>query len=198
MDFLNGPFLIWLPRAAYFIFIALAVHFYLSRSRFGGRRTRVFQILSFGFICYRIAEAILKTVLQYYVWAGNKFTSIWLTSGYLIDYSYRRFWLNLFLSLLVALVFLAILQLLRRFKDRFFEEGEVELGFFSALVAGWPNFLVFVPATFFILLILSVIRKMFFKENYTTLGPPLLSATVIVALFGEKLLNLLKLGLFKI
>ena len=198
MDFLNGPFLIWLPRVAYFIFIVLAAYFYFSRRRFGNKTAKLFRILSFSLVCYRIAEALLKTILQYYIWAADKFTRVWLASGYLIDYSYRRFWFNFFLSLSVALVFFFILQILKKYKERFFESGEVELGFFSAFVSGWPNFLVFVPLAFFVLLALSVIRKIFLKESYTTLGLPFLSAAAATLAFSGILSYFLKLDLFKI
>ena len=72
-----------------------------------------------------------------------------------------------------------------KYRERFFEEGELDLGFLSALLIGWPNFVVFVPLVFLSVVIIAVFRRVFLKELYTTLGLPMLLATLLVLAFGD-------------
>ena len=106
--------------------------------------------------------------------------------------------MNLLVSLFIAFIFFLILKFLRKYKDRFFEDGEVELGFFTALLLGWPKFLFFAPMVFFSVVVISLARQIIYKKIYTTLGYPFLLATLITLIFGDEVLALFNLGVFKI
>ena len=103
-----------------------------------------------------------------------------------------------FVSILAALVLYIFLRVLRRHQDRFFEEGEVELGLLLGLLAGWPTIVLLVPGVCLGMVAVSFIRLIFFKKQYTTLGIPFLVATFIVLLWGEQLLSALHLGVLRI
>jgi len=170
---------------------------------------------------YKILYAALESAGQYYVWSVNEFTRLFLNQqgidlgvlkefsgklfwlfdnrfGYFIFYSWGRFWMAVIVSLLAAWVFYLFLVFLKKYKERFFEEGETELGFLLALAVGWPNFIVFLPLAFVSVVLVSIARMAFFKEAYTTLGAPFLLAAFISVLFGGYLINAFNLAMLQI
>jgi hypothetical protein len=171
----------------------------------------------FGF---RIFYALASTVTQYFVWAGNPTTRVFLDQGipewspiakelswfpflfqkfgYFLFYSYGRFWLNVFIVFLCAGAFYLFLKALAKWKKRFFEDGEIELGALAVLIVGWPNFILFLLFVFLSVILISLFRLVFFKEAYTTLGAPFLLATIIIFLFGNSLAILTGLSVLRI
>ncbi|KKU74311.1 MAG: hypothetical protein UY00_C0068G0006 [Candidatus Wolfebacteria bacterium GW2011_GWA1_47_6] len=99
--------------------------------------------------------------------------------GVLLQYVWTHFWLNAVIAIGAALLFYIVLRLLRSHNERYFEEGEVELGFLMALVVGWPYFVFFVPSVFLLVIFLSIIRGVFLHKPYTTLGVPFFLGAVI-------------------
>jgi hypothetical protein len=152
-----------------------------------------FKKLIWGTIAVRIALVLAETTLQYIIWAKGEFSKVFIASpnpgilnfkgGYFIFYAWNRFWLTAVLGILTAWIFYKFLAFLKKRQERFFKEGEVELGFLAALLAGWPDFAVFIPLFLVFTVIIAVLRQIIFKEKYTTLGLPLLlAASAILAL----------------
>jgi len=164
-------------------------------------------------VYFRVGYAGLFTVLQYFAWTeGGKMSAALARAslggdipvtfvkmfpfvfggefGYFIYYSLSRFWLGAALSLFGAWIFYRFLLALERHQGRFFEEGETELGYLSALLVGWPLAVLFIPLSFACVVLLSLIRLIFLKEPYTTLGWPFLAATLISLVWGGTLLVL--------
>ncbi len=102
-----------------------------------------------------------------------------LRSGYFVYYVYGRFWLDIVLGIGSAVIFWGILVLLKKYRSRFFDETELQVGLLSAVVVGWPLIVVFVPLVFAMVVLVSLVRMIFFKEKYTTLGWPMLLAAAI-------------------
>lgn len=199
------------------ILVITIVLYFIKRGSMG----KYFNKLIASVISLRIFYTIFLTLFQYYAWSQDRFTQLLLDSpidkavplptiiekfswlresklGYFIFYSWGRFWVNVLLVIIAAVVFWYFLKLLKRHSDRFFEDGEVELGFLAALIVGWPNFVIFVPAVFVSVVLVSIFRRIFKGEMYTTLGIPFLSAALIVIIFGDKLINFLNLTVLKI
>ncbi|GEM_PF-1033757 len=170
---------------------------------------------------FKVLYASIKTFSQYYVWSNNEFTKLLLNQnivesnvlenffgkatwifnnrfGYFIFYSWGRFWFEIVVSLVAATAFYLFLTFLKKHKERFFEEGEVELGFLLALIVGWSNFIIFLPLVFLSVVLVSIFRRLIFREMYTTLGAPLLLAALIVLLFGNYLVLLFGLTPLKV
>ncbi len=162
-------------------------------------------------VYFRVGYAGLLTVLQYFAWTegGRVSAALAHTSldgsipvtlvkifpfvfggkfGYFIYYSWGRFWLGTVLSLFGAWIFYRFLIALARREGRFFEEGETELGYLAALLVGWPLSVLFIPLSFVGVVLLSLIRLLFFKEPYTTLGWPFLAAAFVSLVWGGILL----------
>lgn len=141
-------------------------------------RTLFFVRLAMFVVAFRFAFAATKTGLQYWGWMQSEFTKFLLPPhqniSVLLHYAWTHFWLNAFISIAGALLFLFILKALAARNPRYFEEGEVELGALMALLAGWPQAVVFVPAVFFSVVLISIVRGVWMREAYTTLGLPFL------------------------
>lgn len=179
-----------------------------------------FRNLIIGGIGARIINAGLLMYIQYSVWSEGGLGNYFLTAplpkdlpivgiksygvlftskfGYFLFYSWGRFWLSVIISVFVAYVFYVFLKMLSKKTERFFDEGEQELGFVCALVVGWPLFVVFLPLVFFSVVMVSIVRLIIFKEPYTTLGIPFILAMIILFLFGGYAMDLLRLAVLKV
>lgn len=220
--FLQSPMLGWLPRIFFGLLLLAAVFYYVERDHAplrGSLRINATRLFRSGLGFYALYPVIL-TIGQYYVWSSNAFSRLLLHApldgrvpipeflkdsallqsrfGYFLFYSYGRFWINSILAIGVSLLFYLFLRLLRKRRGRFFEEGEPELGFVSSLIAGWPNFVLFVPFVFFFVVIVSLIRLVAFRARYTTLGYPFLAAALVAFLFGSTLISFFHLSVLSI
>lgn len=222
INFLIGPFAVWIPYIAFWVALILAIIVYVLRNRPEiARKITTYKFLIIFVIAFKVLYACFLAVGQYYVWASNGATQAFLNSplsesvpesfvtklfpglfqsnlGYFYFYAYGRFFLNVFLAVGIAFAFWAFLRTLKKYNERFFEEGETELGLLAALIVGWPNFLVFIPIVFVSIVVVSIVRGIFFKEAYTTMGAPFLLATFLCLVAGDWLITILNLGVFRI
>jgi hypothetical protein len=142
-----------------------------------------------GVIVWRFFYAGTLNVLQYFV-----FLPPFRELKYFIGYSWMHFWFNFVLSVGVALVFYLFLKFLKKRNERFFEEGETEIGFLCALIAGWPNIVIFLPLVFILVVLESIFSNFFLKESFTTLGFAVILAAIIAFIWGGKIIAVLGLG----
>jgi len=217
--YLLSPFLNWgiLVFGLFVISIAALKRFYnfnfISKISY---RSLILLVLGF-----KVLYASVETFSQYYVWSGNPFTKLFLAQniidlniaqnffgkmtwifdnrfGYFLFYSWGRFWMEIAVSLLAALAFYLFLIFLKKYQERFFEEGGVELGFLLALMVGWSNFIIFMPLVFLSVVTVSIFKKLAFKETHTTLGAPFLLAALVVLLFGKYIVDILGLTALRV
>lgn len=212
-------FLAWLPIVfLWLVYIASGVSYFWSKAP----KIFSFKILIITTVVFKLLYAALLSVVQYYVWSQSEFTQFFINSplssevplsdflrsklgfifggklGYFLFYSWGHFWISALLSMAVALCFYVFLRALRRHNDRFFYEGETELGFLLSLIVGWPNIVLFVPIAFIAVVLVSIFRLLFYKEPYTTLGAPMLLGVLITMIFGTALIEILNLSVLKI
>lgn len=166
------------------------------------QRIRLYMILAGITIAFRLAFAGVKTIFQYYAWLQSEISKFMLPPyqgiGVLLRYSWTHFWLNALISIGAALLFFIVLRSLHSYNARYFDTGEIELGLLMALVVGWPGFLVFAPIAFLSVVLISIIRGIFLKEAYTTLGLPFFIATAVALGFTPVIVAALKLTAFSI
>ena len=219
MSYVLIPFIKWGQYFFYFVILFIAANKRFSWLRYFSSLS--YKFLIWSVIGFKFFYASIETFGQYYIWSDNKFTKLlldqniidsnvvndafgkmaWIFNnrfGYFIFYSLGRFWLEIVVSLVAALAFYLFLVFLKKYKERFFEEGEVELGFILALTVGWSNFIVFLPLVFLSVILVSIFRKIVFKETYTTLGAPLLLAALLVLLFGRYFIDILGLAALRV
>ena len=175
-----------------------AVYSLRRRLKWAGAAT---TIAAAGAVITQIGYAIYMTVAQYYAWQVSPLTKDLLTqpldaqigetsavawlvrllhlrAGYFVFYVYGRFWIDVILGIGCAIVFWGILVVLKKYRSRFFDETELQVGLLAAVVVGWPLLVVFVPLVFASVVVVSLVRLIFLKEKYTTLGWPLLIAAL--------------------
>jgi hypothetical protein len=190
----TNSYIAWVPKIFYpLAFIAAAAFYFLNKEK----RAKRYQRLAIGIVCFRGAYALFETIGQYYVWSQNNFTRFFLpphqSISYLFIYSGDHYWLNGVFAVACAALFVLLLKALRRHNERYFDDGEVELGAAVALIVGWPGFISFLLIVFPSVILVSIIRRIFFGELYTTLGGPFLVAALILAIWGGAIMDLLHL-----
>lgn len=203
VNFISGPAIVWLPKIFFWSIFAAAVFIYWNRERAADYLRKFSKQLIKIAAGFYVLYAAFLTWGQYYVWSQNSLGRIFLvsdrfgaldgSSGYFLFYSYGRFWLNPTIAILSAFLFYALLKSLKKYRERFFEEGETELGFLCALAAGWPQIVIFLPLVFSGVVLVSSARLVVFRERFTTLGWPFLVALFITFLFGKALIEALNL-----
>lgn len=183
-------------------------------SRFG---VGVYAWLIGAAVVFRFFISFLETFLQYTVWEKSplKLLNQPLSAnvpnelipgfvrkilfngphGYFLHYAWAHFFLNVFLSVFSAIVFYFLLVFLRKYRERFFGNGEIALGTLMGLLVGWPNIVLFVPAAFILTVLCSIARRMLWGENYTTLGWSFLASGFVILVFGKFLSDLFHLSM---
>ena len=201
--------------------MGLIIIFLSAGKYFNQVRGFSYKFLIWSVLAFKVLYASLETAGQYYVWSGSEFTKLFLDQnainfnilkefsgnffwlfnnkfGYLLFYSWGRFWMEIAVSLVAASAFYLFLRFLKKRKERFFEKEETELGFLLALMVGWSNFIIFLPLVFLSVVLVSIFKKLVFKEAYTTLGAPFLLAALIVLLFGGYIVDILGLTALRV
>lgn len=166
----------------------------------------------FGF---KIIYALFLTLAQYFVWNNNGLTRALLKSpveekalmafgflskffnrdgGYYYFYVFARYWLVIIISFAVAYLFYLLLKGLKKYKERFFIGGEPEIGFALAFLVGWPDFVLFLPGIFMLIIPVSIFRVVIFKEKLTTLGWPFIVSAILAVILGYSLLDIFQLA----
>ena len=203
---LNGPILLLIPEIIRWVVWAFATLLYVLQPKF---RMRV-RFLNGLCYCYLALAglflfalfAALETWIQYYVWRfdpfGEKFLPPHQPWSRFFLFSFQRFWLGVIVSIAVAFAFYLFLKALQKYRGRFFEEGETELGLALSFIVGWPHFVVFLPLTLVFVVLLSFARRVFLKQAYTTLGFPMIFSAVVVLFWSEEIFTLFKLSTLQV
>lgn len=180
------------------IFLISFYFYYFKKNNLGVLINKlIVAALSFSAIL-----AIIKTINQYYSWSANELSQLLLpphqSIKYFIFYAFSRFWLGVLIGAGVSFLFYLFLKFLGKRQSRFFIKGEIGLGFLTALISGWPNFVIFLPLVFIFTVLIAVYRQLVLKELYTTLGYPFLLAAFVVFVFGNKIIEILNLVVLRI
>ncbi|MFH0806215.1 MAG: hypothetical protein V1885_00580 [Candidatus Brennerbacteria bacterium] len=177
---------------------AFALLWYLTRARRTPERNTLLlrRVIGAGVVLF-LLFALVTTFFQYAAWEGDPLSSNLLPPHqsilYFIKYAGTHFWLTPTFSLIVSVAFYGFLVLLKRRNERFFEEGEMELGALSAFLVGWPRVVVFIPVAFLAVVVISGIKLALRKNAYTTLGTPFLIGLLITLVCGYAVLQSLGL-----
>lgn len=213
LNFLLGPFLIWLPVVFFALIFVIAIFFYIRKKEYLLKRLKLLIILS---VCFDIFYASIKTLDQYYVWSSHEFTKIllnqsldqsvpmfgWLRSiifsnkfGYFLFYSWGRFWLSVAVIFICALVFWWFLKLIEKYYVNLAKE-ELLLGPLIVLAVGWPRFVIFLPSLLVFAVIVSIYRQLRFRGTdkiYVDLVWPMILAGLFTLILGNWLIKIIGL-----
>lgn len=221
IEFFLGPFLQWFSTAVNVLVTLAATLWYVTRTRNvfpeAIRKHIEPRRLLWYAIGFRVLNAIALTFGQYYIWSHDTFGKAFLHAalgpkvpvpfiqhwswlfnnsfGYFVFYSWGRFWAEVVIALGVAWLFYLFLTGLGKYRDRFFEMQETKLGFICAFLASWPGIVVFIVFTFVSVVLVSVVRRIVWKELYTTLGAPFIVAMILTFVFAPIVFKSLNINL---
>lgn len=204
---------------AVFSALAFLAAGYIYFQKFEEGAAKKFKTLAWIIAGAQIFYSAVLSFFQFYVWKNNTFTNFFLSTpanpasypklgiltapfegrlGYFTLYAFERFWLGTLIGILVGCLFYLFLKALRKHSQRFFEEGEPELGFAMALLAGWPGFVFFLFFIFIFVILISLFRMIFLKQPLTTFGLPFMLSAFPVLIWGQALLQFFRLGVLSI
>lgn len=195
LNFLFGNFAIYFPKIIFWLAWAGAAYFYFTA------KPRAIKHLAIFLAVFRLLYAGFLAYGQRFIWSQNEFTNFFVEyqgGSYFSEYAWIHFGLNATLSIFSALLFWVFLRSLKSYQERFFHEGETELGLALALICGWPGILLFICFGLLMVVLVSVFKMIFAKEKYTTLGVPFLLACPVVLWGSIALIDALELGALKI
>jgi len=202
MSFLLGPLVIWLPLVFSLMIISILIikrifnNFKIVKLlKLNSLTPKKLVVVTFIFI---FLFNSLLTGLQYYVWHSSAFSKFFLPPfqplSYFTGYAYHHFWLASILSLVVALAFFGILQLIRKYKQDTISSDEIFLAALACLLVSWPRAIILIPLFFLATLLNGVIIFLFFKNKQINIFWPIIISAVITLFFGQYLLYVLGLG----
>ena len=201
------------------VFIISAGYFYFKNTDNEEYLQKIFKKGIYIAAGFKLLYASFLSIAQYFVWENNEITRILLRlpvqeksmmsfgflskifgkdGGYYYFYAFARYWLVIIVSFAVAYLFYLLLKSLKKHRERFFVGGEVELGFALAFLVGWPDFVLFLPFVFILIIPTSVFRMIFFKQKLTTLGWPFIASATLAVILGYSLLNIFNLGIISL
>jgi len=116
-------------------------------------------------------------------------------ASYIYEYSFFHYWLPNIINVAVSLVWaMALLGLYKYSKGRLLDKEDIWLGFFTALIVGWPKFIIYLVLVFGVLLVRQVIGNFILKnKNPIIISQSLIFSALILAIFGKFFINYLGL-----
>lgn len=149
-----------------------------------------------------IVTSYFSFSIQYDTWKssvpGKYLLPPYQPIDYFYSYSAYHFIFPYILDVAISFAWVFYLILLAKYSNkRFLDEKEIHLGFFTALVAGWPNFIFYI----FILFGLIVLKQVFNyfilkKRELIPIAPYMMLASLIVMILSLYFLD--RLGLDKL
>lgn len=199
--------------------VLVAVVYYKRNKEFYLRCCRRAVLL---LILLRVGYAMFRTIYQYFLWSKTNpllltmpvkparaifssfFNAIAGGNGYFLYHCFWIFWLSAILTIVVALILLAVISLVIKFDSATIgssiskSEGWVLAA--AALVAGWPQFIIMLIGTglfsliFFIIFSNKIIIQIYGSKiqmyGFNRLEWPIILATLVTLIFGAFFVHL--------
>jgi len=135
-----------------------------------------------------------STVATFNLWKAHPISHYLLPpyqATYFFEYSFYHYWLANIVNIIVAIAWAIVLLVLYKYsKGRFLGKEEIWLGFFTALIVGWPKFIVYLALVFSLLLARQLMGNFILKnKNPIPISHSLIAGALILALFGKFFIN---------
>lgn len=198
------------------IVLILAGYWYWKNSE---KTAAFFKRLVLVTLGLKMLAAAFFTWSQWYVWhlSRPEFLSLPLSSnlklfgafkifdflksikgGYFIFYSFGHFWLELLLALLVAAGWWFLLKLVAKYKEVTVTSDELLLAWITAVIAGWPGIVLYVPIVFMLMALGMLYFRLRKIDKLVAMGWPVIMSSTIVLVAGTFLVELLGLAVLKV
>lgn len=193
--FFFSSFLIWLPVvfSAAILLVIICNHFFYHKKYLSFLKIMTTSKLTCVLIGGALFFNLLLTVLQYFVWRGGAFSSLFLPPyqpiSYFLGYAFTHFWLADILAVISVLTFYLVLKLIRKYRADIISQEELNLFLLVGLLAGWPKFIILLPLLLSLALVFSVFNLLISKKSITRLSLPIILSLVIIFIFGNFLIS---------
>lgn len=130
------------------------------------------------------------TVANYNLWKAHPVSRYLLPpyqATYIYEYSFFHFWLPNSVNIAMSLIWAATLFILYKYsRGRFLGKEEIYLGLFTALLVGWPKFIIYLMLFFGMLLLCQLAGNFIFKnKSPVQVTHSLVVSAVIIAILGK-------------
>ncbi|MBU4338350.1 hypothetical protein KKD57_02215 [Patescibacteria group bacterium] len=159
--------------------------------------------LNFKLIKYGIFVAIAlfaitgaySTIATYNAWKLDPFSRYLLpphNPAYFYGYAYFNFWREAVVSFLAGAVWAGFLFLVKKYSGgRILDKNDVALGFFTAMIVGWPKIFAYFAIAFGLLILKGIINAVVLKDkNNIAIASSLALSALVVAGFSNFIMKL--------
>lgn len=161
------------------------------------------QELNFRLIKYGILAVITLFILQgsymtiatYNIWKIDPLSRYLLpphNSIYFYGYAYFHFWRAMVINLLVGAAWAGFLVLVKKYTgERILNKSDIALGFFTAMIVGWPKIFAYLVLAFGLLLLKGIMNIVILKnQSNIAIASSVALSALIVAGFSNYIMGL--------
>jgi hypothetical protein len=160
--------------------------------------------LNFGLIKYGILTVLALYFLQgsyltaatYNAWKLDPVGHLLLPPStpinYFLGYAYFNFWRIVIINIFMGAIWAGFLFLIKRFtRERVLDNSDIALGFFTAMVVGWPKIFAYFVVFFWLLILKATANSLIFKnKNNLTIASSIVFSALIVAGFSNLIMRI--------
>lgn len=144
-----------------------------------------------------------STIATYNLWKIDPFSKFLLppyNATYFYSYAFYHFWQSFLVIILVSASWAIFLLLIKKYsRNRLIDINEVYLGFFTALVVGFPAFIPYIFILFFLFSTQQIINSLILKKtNPIIITHSMILSAIIVLILGNEIINQFGLEILKI
>lgn len=157
-----------------------------------------YRLIKYGIwavIALFILQGSYMTIATYNVWKLDPLSRYLLppyNSAYFAGYAYFHFWRSSVVSLLVGAVWAGFLFLIKKYSlGRILDKEDIVLGFFTAMVVGWPKIFAYFALAFGLLILKGIINVAVLKDKSNlAIASSIALSALVVAGFGNFIMRL--------
>jgi hypothetical protein len=157
-----------------------------------------YRLIKYGIwtvVALFILQGSYMTIATYNVWKLDPLSRYLLpphNSMYFAGYAYFHFWRSSVISLLVGIVWAGFLFLIKKYSgERILDKNDIALGFFTAMIVGWPKIFAYFALAFGLLVLKGIINAVVLKDKGNVLiASSIALSALIVSGFSDLIMKL--------
>lgn len=148
-----------------------------------------FKLIKYGIltvIALYILQGSYLTIATYNAWKLDP-TSRYLlpphqSISYFANYAYFHFWRKAVISILMGGIWAGFLFIIKKYSGgRILDKGDVVLGFFTAMVVGWPKIFAYLAIVFGLMALKGIANNFIFKDKNPIMAASSLALGALIA-----------------
>lgn len=156
------------------------------------------RFIKFGIISVLAINFLLSaylTIATYDVWKNDPVSRYLLpqySGNYFYGYAYFHFWREMVVNIVIGIIWAGFLYLIKKYSNkRVLDKKDILLGFFTAMIVGWPKVFAYLALMFGLLALKSISQIMVYKRsNRVALTSSMALGALIAAGFGNFIMHI--------